>query len=292
MRKAAFLLPFLFIWLVSCRPDVPLPIFTPSAFPSPTPFLPTPTSVPAIAIVNGEPIPLAEFQAELQRYRQAQEEAGAPYNESEARQVVLNAMIDEVLLAQAARQAGFRVTDVLLQSRIEALVAQRGGMDAFRGWMASYGYDEDSFRRALARAIEAAWMRDQIIAKVPTQAEQVHIKQILFYNEQEAQQVWQQLQNGADFSALARQYDPLTGGDLGWFPRGYLLDVIIDETAFRLQPGQYSEVLKSEIGYHIIEVIERSMRPLSARALHFAQQRALQDWLRQQREQGVIQIVP
>lgn len=248
--------------------------------------------MPAVAIVNGEPIPLAEFQAELQRYRQAQEEAGVPYDEGKSRQLVLNAMIDEVLLAQAARQAGFRVTDMLLRSRIEALVAQRGGMDAFRTWMMSYGYDDESFRRALARAIQAAWMRDQIIAKVPPQAEQVHVKQILFYNEQEAQQVWQQLQNGADFNALARQYDPLTGGDLGWFPRGYLLDPVIDETAFRLQPGQYSEVLKSEIGYHIIEVVERAVHPLSARALHFAQQQALQGWLQQQREQSVIQIIP
>lgn len=248
--------------------------------------------MPAIAIVNGEAIPLAEFQAELQRYRQAQEEAGVPYNESEARHVVLNAMIDEVLLAQAARQAGFLVTDGLLRSRIETLVAQGGGMDAFRSWMTSYGYDDDSFRHALARAIQAAWMRDQIIAKVPTQAEQVHVKQILFYNEQEAKQVWQQLQNGADFDALARQYDPLTGGDLGWFPRGYLLEPLIDETAFRLQPGQHSEVLKSEIGYHIIKVVERAVHPLAAHALHFAQQRALQDWLRQQREQSVIQIIP
>lgn len=248
--------------------------------------------MPAVAIVNGEPILLAEFQAELQRYRQAQEEAGVPYDEGKSRQLVLNAMIDEVLLAQAARQAGFRVTDMLLRSRIEALVAQRGGMDAFRTWMMSYGYDDESFRHALARAIQAAWMRDQIIAKVPTQAEQVHVKQILFYNEQEAQQVWQQLQNGADFNALARQYDPLTGGDLGWFPRGYLLDPVIDETAFRLQPGQYSEVLKSEIGYHIIEVVERAVHPLSARALHFAQQQALQGWLQQQREQSVIQLIP
>ncbi|MBO9367588.1 MAG: peptidylprolyl isomerase [Chloroflexi bacterium] len=269
-----------------------MPIFTPSAVPSPTPFLPTATPIPSVAIVNGEPVPLVEFQAEMQRYRQAREAAGQAFNESEARQVVLETMIRELLLAQAARQAGFQVTDTLLQSRLDALIAERGGEEAFQAWMKANGYDALTFRRALGRAIQAAWMRDQIIAKVPTQAEQVHVMQILFYNEQEAQQAWQSLQSGVPFEKLARQYDALTGGDLGWFPRGYLLEPVIEEEAFRLKPGEYSGVLKSEIGFHIIKVLERAVRPLSPRALYLFQQRALEEWLRQQRETSQIQIIP
>lgn len=141
--------------------------------------------MPAAALVNGEPILLADFQAELRRFRQAQEAEGRPFNEGEARQVVLDALINEMLLAQAAHQAGFQATDALVQSRIEALTAQLGGQDAILNWMSTYGYDEVSFRRALQRSIEAAWMRDQIVAKVPAEAEQVHAQQILFYNEQE-----------------------------------------------------------------------------------------------------------
>jgi hypothetical protein len=85
-----------------------------------------------VAIVNGEPVLLVEFQAEMQRYRQAREAAGQAFNESEARQVVLETMIRELLLAQAARQAGFQVTDALLQSRLDALIAERGGEEAFQ----------------------------------------------------------------------------------------------------------------------------------------------------------------
>ncbi len=245
-----------------------------------------------MAIVNGEPVPLVEFQAEMQRYRQAREAHGEAFNEGEARQVVLETMINELLLAQAARQAGFQVTDALLQSRLDALISESGGPERFQAWMTDNGYDALTFRHALERAVQAAWMRDQIVAKVPTQAEQVHVIQILFYNEQEAQQIWQSLQSGASFEELAWQYDGLTGGDLGWFPRGYLLEPIIEEEAFRLKPGEYSGVLKSNIGFHIIKVLERAVRPLSPRALYFFQQRALKEWLRQQRERGQIQLIP
>lgn len=291
VRKTGFLLFFLF-WLTSCRLNTPLPSFTPSAAPSPTPLLPTATPVPAAAIVNGEPILLADFQAEMQRFRQAQEAAGHSFNEGEARQAVLDALIDELLLSQAARQAGFQATDSLVRSRIEALMAQVGGADALRNWMSTYGYDESSFRRALQRSIEAAWMRDQIVAKVPMEAEQVHAQQILFYNEQEAQLAWQALQNGTSFEDLARQSDPLTAGDLGWFPRGYLLEPVVEEAAFNLKVGEYSGVLKSETGFYIVKVLERAVRPLSPQAWRLFQQQALQGWLQQRREQSQIQMIP
>ncbi len=44
-----------------------------------------------------------------------------------------------------------------------------------------------------------------------------------------------QLQAGADFATLAYRYDPLTGGDLGWFPRGVLTQPAVEEAAFSLQ---------------------------------------------------------
>lgn len=248
--------------------------------------------MPAAALVNGEPILLADFQAELRRFRQAQEAEGRPFNEGEARQVVLDALINEMLLAQAAHQAGFQATDALVQSRIEALTAQLGGQDAILNWMSTYGYDEVSFRRALQRSIEAAWMRDQIVAKVPAEAEQVHAQQILFYNEQEAQLAWQVLQNGTAFEDLARQYDPLTAGDLGWFPRGYLLEPVVEEAAFNLKPGEYSGVLKSETGFYLVKVLDRALHPLSPQARRLLQQKALQEWLQQRREQSQIQIIP
>src|SRR5512138_761913 len=82
------------------------PSSTPTpTLPSPTPAPPTPTPPPSAAIVNGEYITLAEFQAELQRYKTAQQELGKAVSEQEANKTVLEDLIAQVLMAQGAREA-------------------------------------------------------------------------------------------------------------------------------------------------------------------------------------------
>ncbi len=201
-----------------------------------------------MATVNGEGIPLAEYQAEVERYLAAQSALGAPVTPQEAGERVLDDLIAQVLLAQGARERGFRADDAFVQERIEALAEQVGGAEALAAWQSEHGYTTESFLLSLRRAIEAAWMRDQILAEVPLTAEQVHVRQILLYNESEAQTVLAQLNAGADFDELAAQYDPLTRGDLGWFPRGYLLESSVEEAAFALQVGQVSDVIASQVG--------------------------------------------
>ncbi len=243
-------------------------------------------------MVNGEGIPLAEYQAEVERYLSAQSALGVQVSEEEARARVLDDLIAQVLLAQGARERGFQADDALVQERIEKLSAQVGGAEALSAWQAAHGYTPEAFTAALRRAIEAAWMRDQILAEVPLTTEQVHVRQILLYNEDAARTVLEQLNAGADFDELAAQYDPLTRGDLGWFPRGYLLEPAIEEAAFSLQPGQVSEIIVSRVGYHIIKVLERDpRRPLSPDALLRLQELALSRWVEQRRQQSEIVFV-
>jgi peptidyl-prolyl cis-trans isomerase C len=62
------------------------------------------------------------------------------------------------------------------------------------------------------------------------------------------------------------------------------------EAAFALQPGQISPVVQSEIGYHVVKVEAREAdRPLSPEMLLYAQQRAFEAWLAQQRAQARIE---
>ena len=252
---------------------------------------PSDTPLPLAALVNDESITLAEFQAELERYRQAQEESGQTPSEN-AEEIVLNELIDQVLLAQAAYQAGFVLEETDLQARIDQLATQSGGIQALTDWLTRYGYTETDFRSALARSLAAAWMRDQVIMAVPETAEQVHARQILLYNEEEAQQVYDLLQSGQDFITLAYRYDPLTGGELGWFPRDYLFVPAVEEAAFNLQPGEYSPVIETELGYHIVQVIERDpLHPLAPDARQTLQVQILQEWLTQKRNQSEIQVL-
>jgi peptidyl-prolyl cis-trans isomerase C len=255
---------------------------------SPTPFQPSATPPPLAARVNDAGISLAEFQAELARYKAAVGTELAPQDEKR----VLDDLINQTLLAQGAQEDGFVVDDSMLQDRIDQLTSQLGGAQTLSDWMAANGYTEADFRQDLRRSIAAAWKRDQIIASVPQTADQVHIRQILLDSADQADQVLSQLKAGADFANLAAEDDPVTEGDLGWFPRGYLPDPKIEAAAFSLQPDQFSDVIATDTGFHILQVIERDpQRPLTPDARLALQSRALQDWLDQRRSQGDIQVL-
>ena len=295
-----FTLCLLSIVLPACKPaptsNPPVPASLPAGQSSPVPAItiestPTqipPTSEPLAAIVDGWEISLAEYQAELAQYRAAQGTELAAEDE----QRVLDELIDQALLAQAASQNGFTVDAAMLDERTQRLIDQLGSQAALDNWMQTYGYDPASFRQALARSIASAWMRDQIAAGVPKTAEQIHARQILLYNVEQADEVLGLLKAGNDFGNLAVRYDPVTRGDLGWFPRGYLLDPKLEEIAFGLESEAYSEIVETLAGYHIIQVLEReAQRPLSPEALLAQQSQAVQSWLDEHRGQSEIQLL-
>jgi parvulin-like peptidyl-prolyl isomerase len=252
----------------------------------------TPIPVPSVAKVNNEAIPQAEYDAELQRMQAALKELGKEMSPQDQKQTVLQDLIEQVLLAQAATQAGYTLSDADLQKHVDQIIAKNGGVKSFVDWLQNNFYTETSFRSALRRSLTAAWQRDQIIAKVPATAEQVHARQILVLNEDVANRMFKQLQAGADFTTLATQVDPLTGGDLSWFPRGYLFLPEIEKAAFDLQPGKYSPIIKTAYGYHIVYVIERDPdRPLSSDARLQTQRAFLKNWLKERRTQSQIEMV-
>ncbi len=251
---------------------------------------PTDTPVPLAAAIDGQPITLEEYQSELARY-QTSLGAGSGEPTDEARLVVLDDLINQTLLANGARQAGYSINAADLQARIDQIANQIGGMQALASWMQSNHYTEAGFHEAILRGAMAAWMRDQITNSVPEAAEQVHARQILLYNEDQANQVYAQLQTGADFATLANTYDPTLGGNLDWFPRGYLSEKAVEDAAFSLNPGEYSAVIQTTIGYHIIQVIEKDPeRELTPNVRLVLQEKTLQNWLDERRSQSNIQI--
>jgi parvulin-like peptidyl-prolyl isomerase len=242
--------------------------------------------------VDGEYITTAEFQAELARYKSAQTALGLTVSDEEANKVVLEDMIAQFLLAQAAREANFNLTEPDLNLRLDALAESIGGAEDLSAWQSAHGYDGASFKVALKRSAEAAWMRDKIIADVPTSAEQIHARQILTYNEDAARTAWEQLQAGADFDEMSALYDPITAGELGWVPRGYLLDAKADEAVFALQAGAYSDVIATDAGFHIFKALERGDHPLTPDALLTVQELALKNWVAEQRTKSEIVLAP
>ncbi len=259
--------------------------------PTQTPIPPSTTPVPLAAIVNGEQITMSEYQAELERFQESQTITGTNVT-SDPTTTVINELIDQMLLAQSAAQDGFIVDEASLQTRINSLETQLGSAQALEDWKAAHGYSDDEFEHALKRAVEAAWMRDQIIVSVPETTDQVHVLHILLPNSAQASEVYSQLQAGADFAELAAEYDPQAGGDLGWFPRGYLGEQAVDEAVFALQTGQYSQVVETEGGYQIFYLLERDANhPLLPDARMALQGIALRAWLSDKRQQSKIEIL-
>lgn len=109
-----------------------------------------------------------------------------------------------------------------------------------------------------------------------------------------AEELRQRILAGEDFASLAQQYSDDTGsgakgGDLDWFGQGSMV-APFDEAAFTLEIGQISEPIKTEFGYHIIEVLERDENRLKDPSqLEQERQQAYQTWL--QEEKTATEIV-
>lgn len=251
-------------------------------------FVPTP-SVPMIASVNDEGIWLSDFENEVQRFGEAATKLDKEFEENQVREIVLETMIETLLLAQGARETGFILDQDSYTKKFDNLVIESGGENQFQQWLLDHHYSPESFERLYKLQIEATWMRDYLISRVPTRAEQIRARQILVSSKSLADDIYNQLQNGAEFNYYAWGYDQLAGGELGWFPRDYLVLPQIEEVVFNLQPGEYSQVIESTYGYHIVEVMERELdRELTQDALIQKQRLALMAWLVDQKANSSV----
>ena len=90
--------------------------------------------------------------------------------------------------------------------------------------------------------------------------EEVHAHHILVESEDEAKTILGELKAGADFAALAKEKskDPgaSAGGDLGYFTKDQMVPEFA-EVAFKMYPGQLSNPVKTQFGWHIIKLEDK-----------------------------------
>jgi parvulin-like peptidyl-prolyl isomerase len=158
----------------------------------------------------------------------------------------------------------------------------------------------DGYQKAeafLRQRVEMFLLRDklqQALAKlVPLTEEQVHARHILVTTIEEAQSVKERLEKGEDFAKLASTLSQDSGtkdqgGDLGWFGRGQMADTF-EEVAFSLEIGKFSDPVRTQFGWHILQVLERDPNhPLDEVRLLQKQSSALDDWLEEQKKTANI----
>jgi peptidyl-prolyl cis-trans isomerase C len=93
----------------------------------------------------------------------------------------------------------------------------------------------------------------------------VRARHILVATEEEARAIVELLKGGAEFAALAkeRSKDPgsADGGDLGYFTKDQMVPEFAN-VAFQMYPGQTSNPVKTQFGWHIIRLEDRRNRPV------------------------------
>ena len=101
--------------------------------------------------------------------------------------------------------------------------------------------------------------------------ERAHLRQIVLSRESDAERIHAKLKANGDFKELAKQFSSAPEaeqyGDLGWIEIN-VLDVF--NQAFKLRPGQRTEIIKSDFGFHIIELIAKE----APKTLSFEQAKA------------------
>ncbi len=256
---------------------------TPIVIPTDTAVPPTPTTEPLAALVNGQPVFLAAYERELARYEQAANQLGVPPEEG-YRQVILDALIEQALIEQAATAQGINVSPEQIAQEIESLRTE-GDFDT---WLATNLYTLAEFEEAVRQGLVAEQMIALATADVPQTAEQVHTRYIHVSDVNQANELLLRAQGGDDFAFLADQFslEPGNGGDMGWFARGALTIPELEEPAFALQnPGDLTAVIPitgsdGVTTYYILQLVERDgARPLTTDMRAQLLQIALADWL-------------
>jgi len=154
-------------------------------------------------------------------------------------------------------------------------------------------------------------LNDKRGAASPVIVQQTHARHILIktnelVSESEARNrlntLRERLENKADFAELARVHSEdssaAKGGDLGWLSPGDTVPEF-ERAMNALKPGEISAPVRSQFGWHLIQVLERRNEDMSNERQRLAARQALrarksdeayQEWVRQLRDQASIEI--
>ena len=135
-------------------------------------------------------------------------------------------------------------------------------------------------------------------AKAQPPEPEIHARHILLASEDDAKKALARVKAGEDFAKVATELskDPAgEGGDLGWFTKDRMVPEF-SEVAFKMEPGQISDPVKTQFGWHIIKVEEKRMKTfppfdqLKDQAMRYVEQKAQSDEIATLRKDAKIEL--
>ena len=289
-----------------------------------------------VAVFEGGEVTLGEVQEFAAQSGMGELSPGEPQYEAMVLQI-MPTLVDFEIAKAYAEEHGITVSESEVNQEIETIKdqiseqAQAQGMDvgreeAYTQALQQAGLTEEELRAQLRDQLPVQKVQERVAGDAEASQEEVErfyeenkelqfttpeqrcARHILFNKDQraKAEEVKGQLQNGADFAELAREYsqDPGSaenGGDLGCLGQGETVPSF-EEALFNAEEGEIVGPVETEFGYHLIEVTDirqQSTQPLSEVEGQIREQLSadiqaeeFNSWLQEQKEQRNVKYLP
>ena len=291
-----------------------------------------------VAVVNNDVITLSELEEEGKRIFEQVQQSSLPAEREEklkkARRAVLDQLIENKLLEQEIKNRKVEVTERDVDMAIEQILRENQvSENQLKAFLAKDGITLSTYRRRIHDDLgKMRLINREIKSKVVIKEEdvrknyqdnlakftdpaEVKVQQIFFVIpqlateaqvasiRQEALSILERARSGEDFAELAGKYsqgpEAREGGVLGFFKHNELRPEL-EESAFKLQPGKVSGLIKSPEGVHILRVLERkggepkpfaeAQNQVRSEMMQAESDRQFQEWMRALRAKAHIEI--
>ncbi len=245
------------------------------------------------ATVNGTVISETDVQKETDRFLQQAAATGqqvSPEQKTELRKEVLDSLISREVIYQESKKQGVKVADAEIDEKLADLKKGFPNESDYQAVLQKMNLTEPELKNQISKQLAMKKLIDETVVpkvsvsdeevkkyydehpddfKMPEQVRASHILKKVEANASQADKdkakkaltdLQQRIKKGEDFAELAKQNSDCPsaprGGDLGFFPRGQMV-APFETAAFALKPGELSDIVETQFGYHLIKVTDK-----------------------------------
>jgi peptidyl-prolyl cis-trans isomerase C len=232
-----------------------------------------------LATVDGSAVMLSEYKSALDKLTSQLPKGDSldPEGTKTLKMNLLNQLIEKKLLMAEAAKLRITVSEAEINEQINKIVGEYPDTDTFNSRMKEENIDVASWKKeieyqiTLDKLVKAVAGSDITVTPAETKKyyddhldlynspTRVRALQIMLETKEQAQTILDEIKGGADFSELAKTYsispDSEKGGDLGFFSEDEMPPFF--SIVFKMKPGELSDVVESEYGFHLFKIVER-----------------------------------
>lgn len=195
--------------------------------------------------------------------------------EENLKEQILDKIIMEMIIEKENQDIDILVSDEEIEDKVEEYIVMTGGEEDFNEFLDSNDLTRDYFVENLRKEILVNKHKEHFTSNIEVtdedakeffeenkeKLEVIRASHILLETEEQAGEVLSKINAGESFEELAKDLSvdnatSLLGGDLGYFTKGSRI-AEFEDVAFNLEENELSDIVKTEVGYHIIKLTDR-----------------------------------